>query len=316
MVNKLSAHIVQSPQWGEFKSKMGTKAVRVGDVQFTLHPIPYTKFNLGYCPKVAPEDINWEKISFSGIKNDCIAVRFDVPNMIKRDNEEYKGIEKGFQKHCVRSPKDTFAKWNVFTNITKSEEELLKSFHHKTRYNIKLAKKKGVFVKEESNEKGIKIFNELNKVTSKRQKFYIHQDSYYSQAFKVLNKNGMANILVAYYKAEPLVAYILLNYKNVLYYPYGASSSKLKNLMPANLIMWKSIKLGKKLGCKIFDMWGAAKNESDKEWWGFTRFKLGYGGEHVEYMDSYDLVLNKPIYHLFNIADWARWKILNLKKLI
>jgi len=63
----------------------------------------------------------------------------------------------------------------------------------------------------------------------------------------------------------------------------------------------------------LFDMWGATNNEKDP-WWGFTRFKLGYGGELVKYVDSYDLVLNKPVYYLFNLAYKVFWFVVKLFK--
>jgi lipid II:glycine glycyltransferase (peptidoglycan interpeptide bridge formation enzyme) len=63
-------------------------------------------------------------------------------------------------------------------------------------------------------------------------------------------------------------------------------------------------------------MWGAAEsleNTSDP-WYGFTAFKLKFGGTYVEYMDSYDFVINRPTYNLFNFANDLRWKILKTLK--
>jgi len=325
MITDLPTHIVQSKEWGKFKSKMGTKAVRVGGVQFTLHRIPGTTLNLGYCPKVNPKEINWEEIREVGVKHNCVAIRFDIPNVIKRDETDLKGIKESFLGNCIPSPKDTFAKWNVLLDISKPEEELMKNLHKKTRYNIRLAEKRGVKVREVSNQEGLETFLELNRETAKRQKFFIHPDEYYEAAFSQLRKEKMAHILVAYYEMVPLNAYMLFNDGKVLYYPYGASSDKYRNLMSANLIMWEAIKLGKKLGCKLFDMWGAAPPREENlprrsrgvgGWWGFTRFKLGYSGEHVEFMDSYDLVLNQNMYRLFNLADRLRWMVLSLKKIL
>ena len=181
MNKKLPRHILQSKEWGQFKTKMETKAIGVKNVQFTLHPIPFTNLNLGYCPKVTPKDIDWEKLKDAGKKNNSVAIRFDVPN-------SFGGEEKEFERHCVKAPKDTFAKWDVLLDISKSEEELLKATHSKTRYNIRLAERKGVVVKETSNDEGIRIFNKLHKETALRQGFFIHPDKYYEEAFKTLNK--------------------------------------------------------------------------------------------------------------------------------
>ncbi len=79
--------------------------------------------------------------------------------------------------------------------------------------------------------------------------------------------------------------------------------------------MWEAIKLGKKLGCKVFDLWGATDDPKDP-WYGFTRFKLGYGGELVSFPGAYDLILKPIWYYPFLLADKFRWWFLNLRKKI
>jgi len=115
----------------------------------------------------------------------------------------------------------------------------------------------------------------------------------------------MARLLIATYNNKPLTAWMLLNFKDTLYYPYGGSSKLHPEVMANNLIAWEAIKLGKKLDCKNFDMWGALDpNASTKNpWFGFHRFKMGYGGKLVEYIGTYDLVFNWPIYLFFTLID-------------
>ena len=98
---------------------------------------------------------------------------------------------------------------------------------------------------------------------------------------------------------------MLLNFGDTLYYPYGGSSKSHPEVMANNLVAWEAIKLGKKLGLKNFDMWGAlGPNASPKDpWYGFHRFKNGYGGKLVEYIGTYDLVFDWPIYIMFTIID-------------
>ncbi|MBI3341536.1 peptidoglycan bridge formation glycyltransferase FemA/FemB family protein, partial [Candidatus Curtissbacteria bacterium] len=107
----------------------------------------------------------------------------------------------------------------------------------------------------------------------------------------------------------PLVAWMLFNFGDTLYYPYGGSSDLHRDVMASNLIAWEAIKLGQKLKLKAFDMWGALGPNADPKdaWFGFHRFKSGYGPRNVEYIGSFDLVVNKPLYHLLNIADQLRW---------
>lgn len=306
---QLPTHITQSPKWGEFKTRTGTPAVRCGEVQFTLHKIPLIPYHIGYCPKINPEKINWEEIRRIGKENRCVAIRFDCPNVIKGYKSEE--LENIFQEHGVKAPRSTFAKHTVLLDLTPNEETLLAQMKSKTRYNIHYAERHGIRVEEQTNEEGLEIFLNLQRDTAKRQKFLIHPDAYYQTLFETLNPHGMVRILVAKHEENNLAAYMLLSYQGVLYYPYGGSSTEKRNFFPSNLLMWEAIRLGKHLGCHLMDMWGATADENDP-WWGFTRFKLGYGGKLVEFIDSYDLVVNKPIYKAFNLAYGSFWKMVDL----
>lgn len=125
-----------------------------------------------------------------------------------------------------------------------------------------------------------------------------------------------AHLLTAKYKGKTLTAWILFVFKDTLYYPYGASSSENREVMASNLIMWEAIRSGKKLGLKKFDMWGALGTEPDKNdpWYGFHNFKQKYGPEHIEFIGSFDLVINPVFYQAYKLADKLRWIYLKLKK--
>ena len=74
--------------------------------------------------------------------------------------------------------------------------------------------------------------------------------------------------------------------------------------------------MGKGLGCTSFDMWGAATNPNDTSdpYHGFTQFKLKFGGQHVTYIDSYDLIIDQALYHSFNTVNSLRWALLKVLK--
>jgi len=101
-----------------------------------------------------------------------------------------------------------------------------------------------------------------------------------------------------------------------LYYPYGGSTAEERNVQSSCLVGWEAIRLGKKLGCKLFDMWGATEDMSNKSdpYYGFSVFKEKFGSKHVEYIPSYDFVVNEPVYKMFTAANNLRWKVLNLLK--
>jgi lipid II:glycine glycyltransferase (peptidoglycan interpeptide bridge formation enzyme) len=131
-------------------------------------------------------------------------------------------------------------------------------------------------------------------------------------------KKNIAHILIAFYNDVPLAAYELFYFNKVFYYPYGGSSNEYKNFMATNLLMWEAIKLGKKLGAEHFDMWGSLspKYSHDHSWAGFTRFKEGYGTEFVEFVGSYDQIINQTGYSIYNFAYKLREIYLEVKKII
>lgn len=312
MINQLEKHIVQTPEWGEFKTVMGTPSVRVGDIQFTKHKIPFSPYYVGYAPKVnfLKQRFSWNELKAVAKEENCAVIRFDVPNVIKdlSENSQSSKIIESLEEHCKLAPKDTFSKWNIFIDLDKPEENLIASFASKTRYNSRLAARKGVEVTVENNSKGIKDFLDLHFQTAKRQGFLTHSEDYYRKAFETLSHYNKANILVASYKGKALAAWMLFNNEGTIYYIYGGSSTDHRELMASNLIAYEAIKLGKRLDCKIFDMWGAT-NKKDDPYWGFTKFKLGYGGNLVEHIPSFDFVVNPFIYNTFNFSYNLFWKI-------
>jgi len=309
------AHIVQSKEWGDAKAKNGTPAYRVGSTQYTLHKIPFTHYFVANSPKVNPFEIDWDAVKKSALDNNAFAVNFDVPNVIK-DTDEGRKAEEIFQARCIKSPRDTFAKANVLLDLTQSEGELLANMHKKHRYNIGVAQKGGVTVRRAQNTADFDSFYRLLKTTADRQKYYVRAKEYYQIIWDTLAPKGISHILIAEKSGSPLAAWMLFCYENILYYPYGGSSDTEKNLFASNLLGWEAIRFGKQQGCRTFDMWGAAVDPNNKKdtYYGFTTFKLKFGGQHVLYIDSYDLVINKPVYDAYNAAQHVRWKLLNAIK--
>ena len=311
-------HPLQSYAWGEARKKMGIKVVRVGEYQsdklinvyqLTLHPLIFN-LNIGYLPRsVMPSKavikflLNWGK------NNNVVFIKFE-PYIEKQLGEKQ---IKQFNNMVV-SNHPLFPSWTQVLDLSMSEVDMMKHFHHKTRYNIRLAEKKGVVVKEMTNQVGFKIFSQLYFDTCKRQKYFGHTEKYHQIVFDTL-KNSQSHILIAFYNQIPLAAYHLFHYQDILYYVYGGTSDQYRNLMASNLLMWESIKLGKTLKAKTFDMWGSLPPDYSPthSWSGFTRFKQGYGTKFVEMIVSYDLIINTILYSLYNIANYLRNIYLKLK---
>jgi peptidoglycan pentaglycine glycine transferase (the first glycine) len=315
-----TGHIVQSWEWGEFKDSYGNKITRLGvfengkllaSCSYTLHKVPYTPFFVGYLPKgptvqeggEEPLKVLLAELIRVAKSQNCLFVRLE-PNFLKGGR-----FELPKQSDLITSPKTIFAPHTLTLDLTKSEEDLLKSMHEKWRYNIRLSERKGVVVEETDD---INTFIKLQRETAARDKFFLHPDSYYRQLWERLHPRGYAHLLQAEHEGETLVSWLLFRFGDYLYYPYGASSSNKRNLMPSHAMMWAAIKLGQKLRCKTFDLWGASPEDADTNdpWAGFTSFKLGFGAQRVSFQGTYDLVLNPTMYKLFNLTDSLRWRLL------
>ncbi|MDO8577009.1 MAG: peptidoglycan bridge formation glycyltransferase FemA/FemB family protein [Candidatus Daviesbacteria bacterium] len=324
--NKLVTHVIESWQWGEFRKSLGIPVLQYGiyqgnklttAFQLTLHKIPFINQYVGYLPKGPfPDKQLAEALKIIGRKNNCVFIKIEPDIISSVTLSETKGItpelyssatpqNDSIDPSFINSPKPLFTKYNFVLDLTKSEEELLKNMHPKTRYNIRVAQKHGVKVEERTDDKALEIYLKLYFETTKRQDYHGHTKDYHRKVWQTLKNANMTRLLIASYEKEPLTAWMLLNFKDTLYYPYGGSSKAHPEVMANNLVAWEAIKLGKKLKLKKFDMWGALGPDADKSdpWFGFHKFKQGYGGKLVEYMGTYDLVFNWPVYLIFTAID-------------
>ena len=205
-----------------------------------------------------------------------------------------------------------FTKFTFVLDLTKSEEELLHAMHPKTRYNLKVAQKHGIIVKEDNSQEALEAYLNLSAETTNRQGFFAHNETYHRRMWEILYPAKIAHLWTASYHGKILAAWILFTWKDTIYYPYGASSREHRETMAPNLLLWEIARWGKSNGYKIFDLWGAIgpdPKENDP-WYGFHRFKQGFGPRLVEFVGSFDLVLNPLLYELYKLADTIRWKML------
>jgi lipid II:glycine glycyltransferase (peptidoglycan interpeptide bridge formation enzyme) len=332
LYNSLVDHPLQSFEWGEFRKETGLVVER--RVIFengkpknafcaTFHRIPLLPYTIGYVPKINFWDRNLlSQLVEIGRSNKCVFVQIE-PNIenkssfVTRFDSEF-NIKPSFHP--------LFPRYTFVLDLKKSEEQLLSNMHPKTRYNIRVAQKHGVVVFEDNSEEAFEAYLLLLEETTKRQGFFAHSKDYHRKMWKVLQENRIKtkqakkrlepHLFLAKYQGEILVAWMLFVFGDTLYYPYGASSSKHRNVMASNLMMWEAIRFGRRLGLSKFDMWGAlGPNPSLTDpWFGFHRFKQGFGARLVEFVGSFDLVLEPHLYNLLKIADKSRWFLLKLKQ--
>ncbi len=315
----IASHPLQSVAWGEFRKHMGIDVVRLAVLkngkfvqcwQLTFHKIPNTPWTIGYFPKgPAPTEHMLEELRKLAIQKRSIFIQLE-PNV--RQTSHFSRLT----SHVLRpSHHPLFTKYTFVLDLTKPEDDLLKAMHPKTRYNIRLAQKHGVKVKEDNSHEAFQEYLRLTQETTNRQGFYAHNEKYHRTMWKTLKDTGIARLFIAIYKDEIVSAWIVFIWKDTVYYPYGASSREHREVMAPTLMLWEIARWGKLKGLKHFDLWGALGPEPDEKdpWYGFHRFKQGFSPKLVEFVGSYDLVIHPILYRLYTVADKLRWSILKLK---
>lgn len=309
-LDKIALHPLQSSTWAEFRRKWGNEVLETNYGLITVHRLPFTNYKIGIFEKgPMPVETMIKDLVKIGKENNLVFIKLEPNYPVKKDNmacaDKQKVIDL-LKKYGAIPGKTVFTPTTFWIDLKPSEEDLMKSFHSKTRYNIRVAEKNGVKVREDNSNKAFEEYLELTRETVNRQGFYAHNEKYHKLMWETLRKAGIAHLLTATYKKEIITTWILFKWKDFLYYPYGASTEKHKNVMANNLMMWEAIKFGKKNKLKTFDLWG---REAGK---GFTKFKEGYSPQVVEFLGTWDLVINKPAYYLYKIAEWIRWPALKL----
>ncbi len=303
-----AGHPLQSWAWGEFRKAMGIDVIRFNDRQLTFHKIPYTPWTIGYFPKgPMPTQEMIDELLKIGAEKHAIFIQLE-PNVLSN-------VQLPISNVLRKSHHPLFTKYTFILDITKSEDELIKSMHAKTRYNIGVAQKHGVMVKEDNSPEAFSQYIRLTQKTTQRQGFYAHSITYHRKMWEIMRGARIAHLWTATYKNEILAAWIIFIWKDTVYYPYGASSRNHRDVMAPNLLLWEIAKWAKKQGIKYFDLWGALGPHPDVNdpWYGFHRFKEGYNPKLIEFIGSYDLVINPVLYELYKIGDTIRWFLLKLK---
>jgi len=308
-------HPLQTAAWAEFRKAMGIDIGTIDTWYITFHRIPFTPWTIGYFPKgPMPTKTMVEQLRTLGKEKNAIFIQLE-PNI-----QNNLAFNIGHLAFLQPSHHPLFTKYTFIIDLTKSEDELLKAMHPKTRYNIKVAEKHNVKIQEDNSANAFETYLKLSQETTNRQGFYAHNKHYHRTMWQIMHTAGIAKLWTATYEGNILAAWILFIHDGVMYYPYGASSREHRDVMAPNLLLWELIKWGKQHEMYAFDLWGAlgplpAGGPDTKDpWYGFHRFKAGYNPTLIEYMGSFDLVIQPFLYKLYCFADTLRWSVLKLLK--
>jgi lipid II:glycine glycyltransferase (peptidoglycan interpeptide bridge formation enzyme) len=214
--------------------------------------------------------------------------------------ESYSEIKTPKNIPIGKTIKSIIPRHTLAIDLTQPLDEILKKMHPKGRYNIRLATKRGIEIKE-SND--IETFYKLLLETKDRDKFYVNSFEYYKTMFKSLGTN--AKLYLAYYKNDPIAGILNTYFKNTATYYYGASSNTHRNLMAPYLLQWHAINEAKNSGFEIYDFLGIADPKNKKDpLSGVTYFKQKFSGDYLKWPEGITIVHNKLIFWAIKIRRY------------
>jgi len=309
------AHLLQTTAWGELKNAFGWQALRVlveddnraAGVQLLIRRLPFG-LNFAYAPKgplgAEPGTRLWEplwrEVDRALKKRRCVFLKVE-PDAWEGLGELQKA-PKGFRlsKHSIQPPR------TMVVDLRNVEETLLQGMKQKTRYNIRLAEKKGVRVSPSSD---IEIFSRLMQLTGERDRFGVHSLEYYQKTYRLFHPRGECELLFAEVEGQPVAGLMVFAHGSRAWYLYGASSNDHRERMPTYLLQWEAMRWARQQGCLEYDLWGvpdedeaqleAGFTERKDGLWGVYRFKRGFGGELLRSSGPWDRVYQPFLYALY-----------------
>jgi lipid II:glycine glycyltransferase (peptidoglycan interpeptide bridge formation enzyme) len=283
---ELGGGLLQSWVWGEFQKTQGHKVERFsGDswaAQVIEHDLMMAK-KYWYSPR--------GPIGNAKEANDFLRQQASTDHSIA-----FLRLEPSEPISLQEAPKSIQPKENWVVGLEGSEGELLTTMKPKHRYNLNLAQKKGVTVREATKDDFLKVWVLLME-TAGRAGIRLHPQNYYLQMWETLGTNHL-KVFIAEFEGQPLSCAIVSLFGHTATYLHGGSSDKNKQLMAPYLMHWEAMKTAKRLGYMNYDMGGYSSDPSH-EWAGISRFKKGFGGFEVRYPGTYDSVLSPLWYNVY-----------------
>jgi len=319
-------HILQTVAWGDLKARTGWAPVRYlveergtgvprGAISVLLRrlPLPGTRLYLGYAPRGPVIDYADEASMselFASVAGDlrrrgAIALKIDPDVAADRidvvDRLERLGLRRMTRGLGFEGVQPRF----VFRlPLRGPAEEIMASFQPKTRYNIRLAQRRGVTVRVGTTREDLRTFYRILVETARRDRFLVRAESYYQDMWELLVEKRLARLFLADHEGETLAGTMAFILGDKAWYVYGASSNARREVMPNYLLQWTMIRWAKDSGCNLYDFRGVSGNLDPADpLYGLFRFKKGFGAEFTEFIGEFDLVLSPSWYHAYAYGE-------------
>lgn len=316
------SQFLQSWPWGEFQRALPTRIIRLGvydgarllgSAQIIERALPLGR-KYWYLPRGPVMD---DRLTIAKFQEAMRKLFMEIVNLANKATAMFVRCEppilKSSQHHLDKlladfnsrsvpfvQPQDSW-----FLNITKSAENLLSDMHPKTRYNIKLAEKKGVSIRIAGAINDFDAFWKLIEITSRRDHIKPHSRSYYREMYRILGHLGFMKMYLAEYQGRIMAANLVVFFGDAVTYLHGASGDENREVMAPYLLQWRQIQDAIKEGYKFYDFGGIAPEgaEPNHRWAGISRFKRGFGGEIISYIGARDLILDNIWYRIYKTVQ-------------
>jgi lipid II:glycine glycyltransferase (peptidoglycan interpeptide bridge formation enzyme) len=298
---------LQTPEWLAFQRSLGRKVWRLDDgfikANIIRHDVRLGQ-NFLYIP-YGPE-LNLD-LAREGLRNEVSHFVSHLKALAREEGSMFVKMEPTHDVaiellrragvRLMKSPRPIQPMFTVVADLTQTQDRLMDAMHHKHRYNVGLAERKGITVEESNN---IDAFLKLLTATAEREGFRAHNPFYYQKLLNAFSGNGALHtrLFTASHGGEPVAAAMMMEHGRTAHYLHGASDREHRALMAPHLLHWTMMKQYKQRGFQWYDFWGI----DSRRWPGVTRFKLGWGAKLVEYPGSFDFVFRPFWRWLYNRA--------------
>lgn len=304
---------LQSEDWLHFQEAAGKEVVPFSGEDFSANGIVHSLPLVGkylYIPR-GPQTTNKEvieKLIETAKERGAKWIR------VEPEKEVLEEIKKNTSYTVVKAPHDMQPREIFKIDITPGEGVLLQAMKPKTRYNIRLAEKRGVKIFTTREEKYRQAFLDLITATSGRKGIIPHPRGYYETFFSVFPKE-VCRLFVAEYEGQVLAANLVIFYGDTVTYLHGGSGDLHRDTMAPFLLQWETIKQAKNEGYHFYDFGGVKTESPDSSWSGITRFKAGFSPktESTLYLGTYDIIFASGYYTLYRVLAATNHILASLK---
>lgn len=327
-------HYAQSLEWAKIKNEWQNEIIIIrdnqgnikGSMSILIRKLPYINQSLMYSPRGPVCDVDDEETFRKLIEEADILAKKYKAFMLKMDpdilasNQTFKNMAKKYGFKVEEKIKDvnTLLQPRYVFRLDlkgKTEEEVFNSFHSKTRYNIRLATRKGVTLRE-GTKRDLDEFQKILETTGSRDGFYIRKKEYFEKFFDSFDEKHL-KLVFAEYENKPISCVLNIFYGNKEWYLYGGSLNEHRNLMSTYLLQWEMIKQAIERNMDCYDFRGVCATDENHYNEGLYRFKKGFNADFVEFMDMHK-IYNPAIYFLFEKCGYKlrdlKLKISNIGK--